>query len=247
MNGKVRKLLHVGCGPANPAKLPAMFRGSEWQEVRLDIDEKVQPDIVASMTDMSAVESDGFDALFSSHNVEHLFRHQVQGALREFYRVVRPGGQVVITLPDLQAAAAYVAEGKLDDPLYQSPAGPVAAVDILYGWTKSIAEGNHYMAHKTGFTARTLAKHLLGAGFCNVQVSRHWLDLWAVGLKLPEGHPQREAKARVVNGRLSGPKGQRLPFWYERMLQIQANPDTRTDELDAAPAIWQPLGLREDA
>lgn len=241
-----KRVLHVGCGPANPEKLPEMFRGNEWQEVRLDIDEKVKPDIVSSMTDMHMVEEGSMDALFSSHNVEHLYRHQVPGALKEFNRVIKPGGQVVITLPDVQTVAAYVAEGILDDPLYKSPAGPIAPVDILYGWTQSIASGNHFMAHKTGFSAKTLAQHMLSVGFSNIVVRRRWLDLWATGLKLPEAHPQRKMQAQIVNQRLRGPNGERLPAWYERMLTSQANPASLSDDLDAAPQIWKTLGLNTE-
>lgn len=243
MTEPVKKVLHVGCGAYNPEKLPEAFRGREWKEIRLDIDPQVNPDIVSSMTDMPMVETGSMDALFSSHNVEHLYRHQVPGALKEFFRVIKPGGQVMITLPDVQTVSAYIAEGVLDDPLYDSPAGPVTPVDILYGWTASIAQGNHFMAHKTGFTAKTLAQHLLSAGFSNITVSRKWVDLWAVGFKLPEDHPQRKMQARIVNAKLQGPKGQRVPAWYERMLVLQSNPEARTDELDAAPRLWKPLHL----
>lgn len=243
MTEPTKKILHVGCGAYNPEKLPEGFRGAEWEEIRLDIDAKVNPDIVSSMTDMPMVETGSMDALFSSHNVEHLYRHQVPGALKEFFRVIKPGGQVMITLPDVQTVSAYIAEGVLDDSLYDSPAGPIAPVDILYGWTASIAQGNHFMAHKTGFTAKTLAQHLLAAGFSNITVRRQWLDLWAVGLKLPENHPQRKMQARIVNTKLQGPAGQRLPAWYERMLVLQSNPEARTDELDTAPRLWKPLQL----
>ena len=240
-----KQVLHVGCGAYNPEKLPPVYRGAEWKEIRLDIDASVKPDIVSSMTEMPMVEDGSMDALFSSHNVEHLFRHEVQGALREFRRTLKQEGQVMITLPDIQATSAFVAEGIMDDPLYESPAGPIAPVDILYGWTQSIAQGNHYMAHKTGFTAKTLAQHLLAAGFSNVIVSRRWLDLWAVGFNLAEDHPKRRATAQIINERLVGPKGQRFPMWYERMLRMQANPEARIDELDTPPSHWKPVGLKK--
>ena len=41
-----------------------------------------------------------FDAVFSSHNLEHLYPHQVKEALAEFYRVLKPEGMIVIS--DLQ-------------------------------------------------------------------------------------------------------------------------------------------------
>jgi hypothetical protein len=36
-------------------------------------------------------------------------------------------------MPDLQKAAAYIAQGKLEEPIYQSPAGPISALDICFG------------------------------------------------------------------------------------------------------------------
>ena len=36
--GGVRIVLHVGCGPYNPAKLHKTFHGPGWRELRLDID-----------------------------------------------------------------------------------------------------------------------------------------------------------------------------------------------------------------
>src|SRR4051794_39138949 len=56
-----KTVLHVGCGQYSPEKLHPHFRGPGWQEVRLDIDPGVKPDIVCSITDMSAVPSESVD------------------------------------------------------------------------------------------------------------------------------------------------------------------------------------------
>jgi ubiquinone/menaquinone biosynthesis C-methylase UbiE len=132
---------------------------------------------------MSGVASESADALYSSHNLEHVYNHEVPVALAEFYRVLKPGGFALITLPDIQKVAEYVAEGNLEDTLYVSPAGPIAAIDILYGLGEAIARGNHYMAHRTGFTAESLAKKMQEAGFRDIEVRRENLDLWATGYK----------------------------------------------------------------
>jgi hypothetical protein len=93
--------------------------------------------------------------------------------------VLKPHGMAVITCPDIQAVALEVAQGNLENPLYISPAGPIAAIDILYGLGTSIEQGNYYMAHKTAFTAETLKEKLLKAGFEQVKVRREGLNLWA--------------------------------------------------------------------
>ncbi|MEA1647581.1 methyltransferase domain-containing protein [Nitrospirillum sp. BR 11164] len=182
-----RTVLHVGCGIHRPDKLHSLFLSSEWREVRLDIDPSVQPDIVASITDLSMVADGSVDAVWSSHNVEHLHAHQVPVALAEFRRVLKPDGFVLITLPDLQAVAALVVEDRLDETVYMSPAGPVAPLDMLFGLRSAIARGNEYMAHRTGFTAQTLGKALLAAGFAAVKVTKDKpsFNLWAIAYVTP--------------------------------------------------------------
>jgi ubiquinone/menaquinone biosynthesis C-methylase UbiE len=176
----MKTVLHVGCGSSAPEKLHPLFRSEEWHECRLDIDANVKPAIVASITSMSPVTSESVDAIWSSHNLEHLYSHEVPQALREFKRVLKPGGFVLITLPDLQAVAKVLAEGNLLKTLYQAPAGPISALDVIYGYRPSVARGNHYMAHRTGFTSETLAQSFLEVGFQTVLVKRGTcFDLWA--------------------------------------------------------------------
>jgi hypothetical protein len=165
-------VLHVGCGVQSAEKLPSIFRATNWREIRLDIDPAVRPDHVANITDMRVIPDGAVDAVYSSHNIEHLYPHEVSTALREMHRVLKPTGFAFIKLPDLQEVARHVAEGKLEDPLYVSPMGPIAPLDILYGHRPSLAHGNLFMAHRTGFTADTLGAALIRAGFFAVMVQR---------------------------------------------------------------------------
>ncbi|MEG4324941.1 tetratricopeptide repeat protein [Microcoleus sp. herbarium5] len=183
-NSLTKTVLHVGCGPYRPDSLPETFRTDEWQEVRLDIDPAVRPDIIGSITDMSAVPSESVDAVYSSHNVEHVYDHQVLLVLAEFHRVLKPGGFAMILVPDIQIVAEAVAEGNLEDsPLYISPAGPIAAIDMFYGFRKAIASGNYYMAHNTAFTAKSLSDKIQQAGFRDLEVRRENFDIVAIGYK----------------------------------------------------------------
>lgn len=177
--------LHVGCSWKRKDQTTKGFDRPEWQEIRLDIDPSVRPDIVGTMTDMSAVGSASMDAVYSSHNLEHLYPFEVRTALGEFLRVLTSEGFAVITCPDLQSVAAAVAEGRLDEPLYEAGAGPVCALDILYGHRPALARGNLYMAHRMGFTRRTLEQALRDAGFVSVAVLQRprYYDLWALGTK----------------------------------------------------------------
>lgn len=191
--------LHVGSGQKRKSQTSAGFARPEWAEVRLDIDPGVEPDIVADLTDMSPVASESMDALFSSHNIEHVYLHQVPAALAEFRRVLKPDGFAVIGCPDLQAMASLVAEDKLHTPAYHSPAGPITAHDTLYGYGAAIAQGHHYMAHRCGFTRSSLVVALQRAGFLGVGVRRGNFELWAAATKAPLTDPQiRELMATYL-------------------------------------------------
>jgi SAM-dependent methyltransferase len=175
-------VLHVGCGPRDHTSLHESFRGPGWHEVRLDVDPGVKPDVVASVTDMAPVPDGSVDAVYSHHNIEHVFAHEVPLAMREFLRVLRPGGEALISTPDLQGVAAAIAAGRLETTLYSAEAGEISALDIVYGLGSDIAGGREYMAHRTGFTVTTLGRKLGEAGFVDVQVARtEDYALWAKG------------------------------------------------------------------
>jgi ubiquinone/menaquinone biosynthesis C-methylase UbiE len=132
---------------------------------------------------MGVVQSDSVDAVWSSHNLEHLRSHEVGTALREFHRVLTPGGFALIAVPDLQQVAEIVATGRLEEPVYESPAGPISPIDIVYGHRASVERGNLFMEHHTGFTADSLSERLRNAGFQDVRVDQHDFELTATAFK----------------------------------------------------------------
>ncbi len=180
----MKSFLHVGCGPQNKSELKG-FDSVEWREVRYDIDPSVKPDIVGTLTDMHEVATGSVDAIYSAHNIEHVFSHEVDTALREFHRVLKEDGFVVLCCPDLRSVCEAVANNKLLDTLYDSPAGPITPIDVLYGHRESVRRGKIHMAHKTGFTYSTLNEALFKAGFkFNLGAARPaYYDLWFVSFK----------------------------------------------------------------
>lgn len=180
-----KNFLHLGCGRLTKLHSTKEFKTDTWDEVRVDIDESVKPDIVASMTDMSVIESNKFDAVYSSHNIEHLFAHQVSIALKEMHRVLNDDGYLIITCPDLVSVCKHVAEGNLTEPLYQSGLGPISPIDILYGLRSDLKKGNDYMAHNCGFTGKVLHRTLLDSGFKSVICVTKDIEfaIWAIAYK----------------------------------------------------------------
>ena len=129
----------------------------------LDINPDWNPDIVADMCDIGNIGE--FDYVQSVHSLEHLYPHDVDRALKEFLRVLKPGGTVMIFVPDLEGVHATL------DPLYESASGWICGLDMIYG-KKSFIEDSIYMSHHTGFVNDTLRQFLEDAGFVNVRTQR---------------------------------------------------------------------------
>jgi SAM-dependent methyltransferase len=179
----IRLVLNAGCGANAPASLHPAFRNAGWKETRLDLDETVKPDIVGSVTDLGSIADAAFDAIWCSHSLEHLHGHDVPTALQEFRRVLRPDGFALITAPDLESIAQLVVSGRLEDVAYMSPAGPITALDMIFGHSASIERGNVFMAHNTGFTPDRLGHLLIDSGFAEALVIKGvFFDVWGLAL-----------------------------------------------------------------
>jgi predicted SAM-dependent methyltransferase len=171
MAADVKRLLNAGSGPGRVSRLAPLLNSEHWEEVRLDIDAGVQPDVVGSIADLDTLfPAASFDAILSSHVLEHLFAHEVYPALLQFRKVLKPDGFALIMCPDLEAAAAHILEKGIVEIAYTSPAGPIRPLDMIYGHSRSIEQGRHYMAHRTGFTVSRLGNLLLEAGFGTINV-----------------------------------------------------------------------------
>jgi SAM-dependent methyltransferase len=168
--GQRNLLVNLGSGPKNLSRLPAMF--AAWREFRVDVDPTALPDLVADVTDLSAINTGSADAVWSAHCIEHLYLHQVTKALEEARRILADDGFLCVIVPDLQAIAGYLETDRLLDPVYQSAAGPVTAHDMLFGYGPDLASGHPTMAHNCGFTAGVLLQKLREARFAEMILRR---------------------------------------------------------------------------
>ena len=160
----MKTLLNVGCGHSDISQIKG-FDEDSWKEIRLDIDQSVNPDILGSLTDMNKVNSGSIDAIYSAYNLDHIYAHEIPSVLKEFKRVLSEDGIAIVRCPDIQTICEVIAQDKLLEPLYESPIGPIFPIDILFGNRKEIAGGNEFMAKKVGFTYSVLNQIFGEAGF----------------------------------------------------------------------------------
>ena len=90
-------VLNVGGGPSRI--LPEEYSG--WEQVMLDIDLAVHPDICLDAKEIGTLEAGQFDAIYCSHNLEHFYRHDAEKVLRGFVHVLSEEGYAEILVPDV--------------------------------------------------------------------------------------------------------------------------------------------------
>ena len=142
-----------------------------------------QPDVICDLHQLK-FEDRSADEILAVHVVEHFWRWEVVGVLREWARVLKPGAPMILECPNLQSAC----EQFLQDP--ESFAGPGAegqrTMWVFYGdpsWQDPL------MVHRWGYTPRSLAKVMAEAGLVEVRQEpaqfklREPRDMRLVGVK----------------------------------------------------------------
>ena len=57
----------------------------------------LKPDVLCDLHKLTPFEDDSIDQILSVHVVEHFWRWEVVGVLREWVRVLKPGGMLLVT------------------------------------------------------------------------------------------------------------------------------------------------------
>lgn len=183
-----------------------------------------------------------FQCIYLSNVLERLYAHQRRALLAELARLVALGGEMLLSAPDAQMAASYVASGLLDEALFRSPLGDVSASDLLFGYAPPIEKGHLQAAHHSAVTARALAEDLSQAGFCSIDITRRWLDLWCLCHRFAPDDSRYQAEARIKID-LSHPSAHYPPlppaFQFRHPGMIDGF--ELSDDLDAPPLQYQPL------
>jgi SAM-dependent methyltransferase len=181
-----KKVLNAGCGFIDMMQNPyAEMTFKDWEVIKLDVVEQTKADIVNDIREMTDVKDSSFDGIWSQHVLEHLHTGDVHKTLGEFYRVLKPGGVLALYIPDMGKVAKMIIENPdLERVVYVSDAGCIRLIDIIFGYERTILEGNPFMLHKTAFTEFTVTKQLSTAGFCKIKVIYEEVDLFITAYKV---------------------------------------------------------------
>ena len=140
--------IHLGCGQK-------YIEG--WFHV--DALEIEHVDHVGRVEDLSFIPDNTAKLIYACHVLEHFGRHTYVDALKEWYRVLAPGGILRLAVPDFAAAAA----------LYQSGTLPRGIEDV-----RGLVTGgqrDQYDFHGMIFDEADLSRQLREVGFSE---TRRW-------------------------------------------------------------------------
>jgi SAM-dependent methyltransferase len=150
--------LNLGCGP----------RPLEGF-VNVDLLETPGVDVVADVGGELPFRDGEVELIYASHVLEHLATARVPIVLREWRRVLRDGGQLLVAVPDLDRIARLLNSRA---GWFTPPHEPW--VGVVYGGQKDELD-----FHKTGFTAPSLAALLDGVGFGAVERVERFTEIGA--------------------------------------------------------------------
>jgi ubiquinone/menaquinone biosynthesis C-methylase UbiE len=118
-----------------------------------------QPDIICDVRNLENFADNYADEILAVHVVEHFWRWEVVQIIKEWVRVLKPGGKMILECPNLKSAC----EEFLKDPDLYSGSGQEGqrTMWVFYGdprWTDPL------MVHRWGYTPLSLARIMHEAG-----------------------------------------------------------------------------------
>jgi predicted SAM-dependent methyltransferase len=116
-------------------------------------------DHIGNANDLTRFEDSTFDVVYSSHVLEHMdYQGELQSALSQWLRVLKPGGVAEISVPNLEALSRLILNKELSADRH------FHVMRIIFG---GHLHPNDY--HQVGFTPAILSDMLLAAGFINIE------------------------------------------------------------------------------
>lgn len=148
--------LNLGCGD----KLLPGYVNVDVAASRLD----KRPDVLCDLHSLTPFTSDCAEEILAVHVIEHFWRWEVIDILKEWARVLKPGGKIILECPNLISACQEF----LADPERAAGGGPEGqrSMWVFYGdpkWRDPL------MVHRWGYTPQSLKAVLMEAGFVNVR------------------------------------------------------------------------------
>jgi len=113
------------------------------------------------------INTDSVDEIYASHVIDYFDRVEIIDILKEWYRVIKPGGIIRLAVPDFEAMATIYINNKRKGNNDPKKTFPLNGTDILFGrWE---VKGYGFIYHKAAYDFLILEDLLKDIGFKNVK------------------------------------------------------------------------------
>jgi len=134
--------LHIGCG----SKYIPGF-------IHIDARDLPHVDYVTPAEKLDMFTDGTVDLIYTCHMLEHLHRYEIDAALKEWYRVLKPGGTLRIAVPDFEKIAE----------VYLKTKDLKSLLGLLVG-RQDYPENTHHLVFDFNYLSEVLTK----VGFKNI-------------------------------------------------------------------------------
>jgi len=188
MNEKY-KVCNLGCGVKWHGG--SKEASPEAYIVRVDLNEEANPDFRCDVRCLPTEWKEMFDEVKANHVLEHIRWEETDETLEEWIRILKPGGKLLLGLPDLKSAAEKI----LRDDKNDRSMGPLL-LGCIYGDQQSKFFNAHQDigVHLTGFTPKDIAYRLDKLGMKDIVVSSYGKGMMGVEAHKPK--PEKKVKAK---------------------------------------------------
>jgi len=123
-----------------------------------------KPDILCDLHNLNIFHDNYADEILSVHVIEHFWQWEAADILKEWIRVLKPGGKMIIECPNLISAAKEFLKNA--DLAAQGGREGQRSMWVFYG---DPAWKDPYMIHRWGYTPLSLAKLMFECGLENIK------------------------------------------------------------------------------